>query len=141
MNSRKAVTYTLKATPKTVHFGFYYAGLKPVLTIHSGETVKIETTLAEATDDTEGPVKSEIKALAGEKRIAHQSLLTAAKIVAATIIDLFTDSNLLKTAKEEFEKRTKDIKWYSPRPKDRPAPKFKPLPKEHYKAVIDAFKK
>ena len=73
--------------------------------------------------------------------IAHQSFLTAAKIIATTIIDLFKDSNTLREAKEEFNKRTKDIKWYSPIPEGRPLPKLNPLPREHYKAVVDAFRK
>lgn len=77
----------------------------------------------------------------GLTNIAHQSLLTAAKIISTTIIDLFRNTNALKEAKEEFRKRTKDFKWYSPIPDGRPVPKLKPLPKEHYKAVIDAFKK
>ena len=36
--------YILKPTPENVHFGFYSADLKPILTIYSGETVQIETT-------------------------------------------------------------------------------------------------
>jgi acetamidase/formamidase len=33
----------LKATPQTVVWGYYSAAAKPVLTIHSGDTVKVET--------------------------------------------------------------------------------------------------
>jgi acetamidase/formamidase len=33
----------LKATPQTVVWGYYSASAKPVLTIHSGDTVKVET--------------------------------------------------------------------------------------------------
>lgn len=33
----------LKATPKTIAWGYYSASAKPVLTIHSGDTVKVET--------------------------------------------------------------------------------------------------
>jgi aminobenzoyl-glutamate utilization protein B len=73
--------------------------------------------------------------------IAHQSLLTAAKIMATTIIDLFRNSNTLKEAKEEFRERTKDTVWYSPFPEDRPVPKLKPFPKEYYMGVIEAFTK
>jgi acetamidase/formamidase len=36
-------TYELKASPKTVHRGFFDASLPPVLTIDSGDTVKLET--------------------------------------------------------------------------------------------------
>src|SRR5271170_3547495 len=33
----------LKATPKTIVWGYYSASAKPVLTIHSGDTVRVET--------------------------------------------------------------------------------------------------
>lgn len=36
-------TYTLKATPKTVAWGYYDAAAPPVLRIHSGDTVVFET--------------------------------------------------------------------------------------------------
>lgn len=36
-------TYTLKATPKTVAWGYYDAATPPVLRIHSGDTVVFET--------------------------------------------------------------------------------------------------
>src|SRR5271155_3586164 len=36
-------TQTLLATPTTVAWGFYSAQAKPVLTVHSGDTVKIQT--------------------------------------------------------------------------------------------------
>ena len=38
-------TYTLKATPETVVWGNYSASAKPVLRIHSGDTVIFETLL------------------------------------------------------------------------------------------------
>lgn len=37
-------THDLKATPQTVHRGFFDATLKPVLTIDSGDVVRVETT-------------------------------------------------------------------------------------------------
>jgi acetamidase/formamidase len=37
------VTYTLKATPKTVAWGYYDAATPPVLRVHSGDTVIFET--------------------------------------------------------------------------------------------------
>src|SRR6185312_16034927 len=40
-----AQTYTLKAAPKTVAWGYYDAAATPVLHIHSGDTVKFETLL------------------------------------------------------------------------------------------------
>jgi len=44
-----AADYTLKATPQTVVIGYYSAAAKPVLTIHSGDRVAIET-LSGSTD-------------------------------------------------------------------------------------------
>src|SRR5260370_4397903 len=38
-------TYTLKATPSTVAWGYYDAAATPVLKIHSGDTVVFETLL------------------------------------------------------------------------------------------------
>jgi len=36
-------TYTLQATPSTVAWGYYWSGAKPVLTVHSGDTVVMQT--------------------------------------------------------------------------------------------------
>jgi len=38
-----AENYDLKASPKTIVWGYYSASAKPVLTVHSGDTVRIET--------------------------------------------------------------------------------------------------
>jgi acetamidase/formamidase len=38
-----AADYTLRATPQTVVIGYYSASAKPILTIHSGDRVEIET--------------------------------------------------------------------------------------------------
>jgi len=73
--------------------------------------------------------------------VAHQSFLTAAKIIATTIIDLFKDPRILKEAKEEFNQKTKGVKWYSPIPEDRPVPKQEPFPNEYYKEIIEAFRR
>src|SRR3954464_13117386 len=35
--------YQLKATPATVAWGYYWSAAKPVLTIHSGDTVEMQT--------------------------------------------------------------------------------------------------
>jgi acetamidase/formamidase len=35
--------YQLKASPATVAWGYYWSGAKPVLTIHSGDTVEVQT--------------------------------------------------------------------------------------------------
>ena len=73
--------------------------------------------------------------------VAHQALLTAAKIMAASLVDLFRDPELLREAQAELKERTKDIKWYNPLPEDRPVPKCEPLPKEHYTSLVEAFRK
>jgi len=39
----QAADYTLKATPSTVVWGYYSANAKPVLTVHSGDTVRVQT--------------------------------------------------------------------------------------------------
>jgi acetamidase/formamidase len=36
-------THTLLATPSTVAWGYYWAGAKPALTVHSGDTVVVQT--------------------------------------------------------------------------------------------------
>ena len=38
-----AAEHTLKVTPQTITWGYYWAGSKPVLTIPSGDTVEIQT--------------------------------------------------------------------------------------------------
>src|SRR5579863_3517675 len=38
-----AADHTLKVTPQTIAWGYYWSAAKPVLTIHSGDTVEIET--------------------------------------------------------------------------------------------------
>ena len=39
--------------------------------------------------------------------VAHKGLLYAAKVMAATVIDLFTQPELLQKAKEEFAEASK----------------------------------
>ena len=46
-------TYTLKATPKTVAWGYYDAAAQPVLRIHSGDTVVFETLITSTPDRLE----------------------------------------------------------------------------------------
>jgi hypothetical protein len=36
-------THLLQSSPDTVHWGFFYGGLRPVLTIDPGDRVVIET--------------------------------------------------------------------------------------------------
>jgi len=53
--------------------------------------------------------------------IAHKSLIFAAKVMAATALDLLTNKEILKKAKEEHRKRLKGRKYKSPIP-----PELKP---------------
>jgi acetamidase/formamidase len=46
-------TYTLKATPKTVAWGYYDAAATPVLHIHSGDTVIFDTLITNSPDRLE----------------------------------------------------------------------------------------
>lgn len=46
-------TYTLKATPKTVAWGYYDAKAEPVLRIHSGDTVVFETLITNSPTNLE----------------------------------------------------------------------------------------
>ncbi|HUB31896.1 MAG TPA: acetamidase/formamidase family protein [Bryobacteraceae bacterium] len=39
----RAADYQLQATPQTVVWGYYWSAAKPVLTVHSGDTVEIHT--------------------------------------------------------------------------------------------------
>jgi acetamidase/formamidase len=41
--SLQAADYTLLATPQSVEWGYYNSEAKPVLTVHSGETVRMQT--------------------------------------------------------------------------------------------------
>src|SRR5215470_4634504 len=46
-------TYTLKATPKTVAWGYYDAKASPVLRIKSGDTVEIQTLITNSPERLE----------------------------------------------------------------------------------------
>jgi len=60
--------------------------------------------------------------------IAHRSLVYAAKVMAATALDLLTSKDILRRAKEEHKKRLRGRKYKSPIP-----PELKP--------PLDAWKK
>src|SRR5947209_13260861 len=49
-----AQKHTLKATPKTVAWGYYDAAAPPVLTINSGDTVQFDTLLTSSPKRLEG---------------------------------------------------------------------------------------
>ena len=49
--------------------------------------------------------------------IGYSAMLFAAKTIAGSLYDLFTDDGtILKSAREEFEKKTKNNKYVSPFP-------------------------
>ena len=54
-------TYTLKATPKTVAWGYYDAKAVPVLRVKSGDTVEIQTLI------TNSPKRLEDEGLPADK--------------------------------------------------------------------------
>jgi len=54
--------------------------------------------------------------------LGHKSLIFAAKTAAATIIDLMTNEDLLKSAKKEYEERLRGRKYKSPIPPDMKPP-------------------
>ena len=69
--------------------------------------------------------------------IGHQSEITAAKLIACTLLDLFFDPELLGEAKKEFEEKTASGGWRSLIPPDQKIPKREPLPESHYQALRD----
>ncbi|MCK4424853.1 amidohydrolase, partial [Candidatus Bathyarchaeota archaeon] len=54
--------------------------------------------------------------------IGHASLIFAAKVLAATAIDLLTNEDTLNKAREEHEQRISDKKYKSPIPPDHKPP-------------------
>ncbi|HEV2289361.1 MAG TPA: acetamidase/formamidase family protein [Candidatus Acidoferrales bacterium] len=49
-----SATYQLKASPKTVTWGYYAADVPPVLRVHSGDTVEIQTLITSSPKRLEG---------------------------------------------------------------------------------------
>ena len=56
--------------------------------------------------------------------IGHKGMMYGAKIMAASAMDLFTDSAHLQKAREEFEKATKDRPYQTPLPDDLKPPHY-----------------
>ncbi len=54
--------------------------------------------------------------------IGHKSLIFAAKVMAATAIDLFTDTDILKTAKQEHRETIGEKRYESPIPENHKPP-------------------
>ncbi len=54
--------------------------------------------------------------------IAHKGTIAGAKVLAASMLDLFTDEKLLKEVKESFQQEIGDTKFYDALPKDQKPP-------------------
>lgn len=67
--------------------------------------------------------------------------MTTAKIIAATILDLYLTPPLLEEARKEFADRTATKKWRSLIPDGQVAPRRPPLPDAHYASMKDACQK
>ena len=78
--------YTLKATPSTVAYGYYWSQAKPALRIKSGDTVSIQTMLTNTPDrlaalgvkqeDIEPELKAIVSEVTGEKKGPGGHILT-----------------------------------------------------------------
>lgn len=58
--------------------------------------------------------------------IGHKGMLHAAKIMAATAVELYLDPNHLIEIRQEFEQKTKGKPYVSPIPDQVPPPRFEP---------------
>jgi len=81
-----AADYTLKATPSTVAYGYYWSQAKPALRIKSGDTVSIQTMLTNTPDrlaalgvkpeDIEPELRAIVAEVTGEKKGPGGHILT-----------------------------------------------------------------
>ncbi|MGH3098630.1 MAG: amidohydrolase [Streptosporangiales bacterium] len=58
--------------------------------------------------------------------VAHAGMISAAKYLAATMIDLATQPDILREIQDEFKKRSGSIKWESLLPPDQQPPVYEP---------------
>lgn len=77
----------------------------------------------------------------GLTHIAHAALLTGARIVAATLADLFCMPEVLLEARKEFLAQRGDLEWSNPLPAGAQPAIPPPLPDEHYRTVIESFRR
>jgi len=78
--------YTLKATPSTVAYGYYWSQAKPALRIKSGDTVSVQTMLTNTPDrlaalgvkaeDIEPELRAIVSEVTGERRGPGGHILT-----------------------------------------------------------------
>jgi aminobenzoyl-glutamate utilization protein B len=73
--------------------------------------------------------------------IAHKGAVVGAKVIAASVLDLLTSSELRTAAKKQFEEDTKETKYFSLLPPDAKPPidlnkeimdKYRPAMKKFY---------
>ncbi|HLH25009.1 MAG TPA: amidohydrolase [Chloroflexota bacterium] len=58
--------------------------------------------------------------------IAHEGMLAAARYIAATMVDLLQQPDLLRQVQDEFAERTARVQWQSLLPDDAQPPVFRP---------------
>ncbi len=73
--------------------------------------------------------------------VGHQAMITGAKLIACTLIDLFLNPVLLEKAKKEFSERTMNRKWHSLIPRNQEPPKRSRLPETYYRTLREACKR
>jgi aminobenzoyl-glutamate utilization protein B len=56
--------------------------------------------------------------------MAHKGMVAGAKVMAASVLDLLTDPELVKKARTQFEQDTKDTKYFSLLPPDAKPPTY-----------------
>ena len=104
MVSQRSAPHLLKAIPENIHFGFYSADLKSVLTIQSGEVVEIETSRAERFEDVEEPLRSEMTALVRKREEQGPGPHT---LTGPVYIEGAKPGNVLEVRIEEIRLRTR----------------------------------
>jgi aminobenzoyl-glutamate utilization protein B len=80
------------------------------------------------------PYHNWVAAVTPTLSLSHKGQVAGAKVLAATVLDLLTDAELLKRATAQFEQDTRESKYFSLLP-----PEAKP-PLELNRAVMDQFR-
>jgi aminobenzoyl-glutamate utilization protein B len=84
-----------------------------------------------ATNPLGAPGHSWAVVCTGSMAIGHKGMLAAAKVLAATVLDLLTQPKLLEEVRAEWRAKTKGIPYQSPLPADA-RPPVVPEPKKGY---------
>ena len=83
--------------------------------------------LGTACHTTGTPGHSWANVASGGMSIGHKGLMHAAKALAITALDLYSDPKYLQAAKEEFERRMGGKKYVCPIPEDFKPPRLEPI--------------